>query len=286
MSLKLRLVGETDVLDLNGIADTGYGYQAPHGCQRTRPPSHHSPVAGGAGDGALYRGRRVRARDIDIPSTSWPRDREGLKDLVARLSKVLAYPCTLYIEEPSGALWYTEVIRSGGGGFVYGTDTIGQRDMQVVITLTAGDPFFTSAELETLSHPAGFRATPFLDDLSTLPLSPDQAIGTITVENTGDAPAWPTWTVIGPGTTPDRLAHGRAPSAGRGSLAVGETLTVDTKAGTVTDGLATTATQTWPPALVSGPSLLARTRSRLLLSGTTTASRIVCSWQARKWMVV
>lgn len=286
MSLKLRLVGETDVLDLNGIADTGYGYQALTGANGLGLPPVTPQWLEGAGDGALYRGRRVRARDIDIPLDIVAEDREGLKDLVARLSKVLAYPCTLYIEEPSGALWYTEVIRSGGGGFVYGTDTIGQRDMQVVITLTAGDPFFTSAELETRVIQQASGATPFLDDLSTLPLSPDQAIGTITVENTGDAPAWPTWTVIGPGTNFQIVSPTGELLRWEGSLAVGETLTVDTKAGTVTDGLGNNRYADLAPAPRFWAIPAGTNTVEASLSGTTTASRIVCSWQARKWMVV
>lgn len=285
MSIKLRLESATDSLDLNSILSNGYGYQALAGLTGLGLPPVTVQWAEGAGDGAQYRSRRVRSRDIDIPLDFVGIDRNELKTLLSRLAKVLSAEATLVIEEPDGTEWYAKVARTGGGGIVYGEDTTGQSDLQMVLTLRAGDPYFTSVEVNSV----GVQSTtsgPFLTNMVELTVSPSQAAGQVVVENTGDAEAYPIWTVTGPGNTFKAISPTGETLRWNGTLLAGETLTLDTRTGTVIDGTSAnryadlaSAPRFWtlPPGV---------TYSEASLLGTTSASKITCAWRTRKWSVI
>lgn len=286
MSLNLRLEGVSDTLDLDSIRQTDTGYQALSGVVGLGLPTITSQWSEGAGDGALYRGRRVRARDIDIPLDILGRDRDHLRELMSRLARVLAGKMRLVVTEPDGRQWYTDVVRTGGGGFVYGQDTIGVRDAQVVITVTAGDPYFTSTDVRTQVIGQAGSPPAFLGELVKLRIGSSSAIGSITIENDGDADTYPVWTVIGPGRDFEITSPNGERLRWEGTLAAGEVLTVDTRTASVTDGSGTNryadlaaAPRFWS----SPPGSQSITAS---LADTTSASQIVCSWQARKWLVI
>lgn len=286
MSLKLRLVGDIDSLDLNGIYDNGYGYQALSGATGFGLPPVTPQWQEGAGDGAVFRGRRVRSRDIDIPLDILGRDRDELSQLTARLARVLANPMRLYVTEPNNREWYIDVVRSGGGGYVYGTDTIGTSDVQTVLTLTAGDPYFTSSDVQTRVVGQSGGAPAFLGELVKLQVGSSSAIGYISIDNDGDADCYPVWTVIGPGRNFEITSPSGERLLWEGTLSAGQTLTVDTRTASVTDGTGTNryAELAEAPRFWSAPP-----GSQLIvasLADTTSASQIVCSWQARKWLVI
>lgn len=285
MSIKLRLESSNDVLDLDSIYTTGVGYQALVGASGLGLPPVTNQWAEGAGDGATYRGRRVRSREIDLPLDILGRDREHLKSLLSRLSIALSGPCRLVVVEADGLEWSTNVVRSGGGGFQYGIDTTGERDLQLVITLTAGDPYFTSS-LISQKVVAATGGSAFLTNMVQVSLINGQVIGTIDIENPGDATAYPVWTVHGPGANFQAVSPKGEVLNWTGTLSAGQTLTLDTRNGTVRDGTGVNryaelaaAPRFWsvPPGLTS---------SAVSLTGTDANSKVVCHWQARKWMVV
>lgn len=285
MSIRLRLEGTTDILDLDGIAKTGVGFQALVGATGLGLPPVTPQWVEGAGDGAVYRGRRVRSRDIDLPLDILGRDRDHLKELTARLAKVLAEPCRLVVQEENGSEWYADAIRTGGGGFQYGIDTSGSRDLQLVITLTAGDPYFTSVALSSKAIGSG-SAGSFLDNLSQMSVAASQTIGSIAIENEGDAEAYPVWTVAGPGNNFKAISPSGETLWWTGTLSAGETLTFDTKFGTVTDGTGANRYADLAPAPRFWSVPPGTTTSEASMLGTDANSRITCTWQARKWMVV
>ena len=66
------------------------------------------------------------------------------KALLSRLAVALAGPSARCgWSRTTAADWSTGVHRVGGGDYVYGIDTTGETDLPTVITLRAGDPFFT-----------------------------------------------------------------------------------------------------------------------------------------------
>ncbi|MFF3015817.1 phage distal tail protein [Streptomyces sp. NPDC057939] len=282
---KLLLSSGADTLDLDEIATKGLGYQAKAGTTGFGLPAVNIQWLEGAGDGATYRRRRVLARDIDIPIEILARNRNDLSARISRLALALAGRCTLTVLNDDGTSWFTDVYRSGGGEYTYGVETIGEREFETVVSFRAPDPYWTSsvAEARTIT---GATSAPFLKSLSKLNVAASQAIGEIELNNSGDAEAYPIWKVYGPGKTFTAVSPTGERLRWTGTLTAGQILTIDTKRGTVTDqtganryNLLDTAPRFW----TVKPGLSTAEASLLDI---TSASRIVCSWQPRKWMVV
>ncbi|MGW3323878.1 phage tail family protein [Streptomyces virginiae] len=283
---KLLLENGRDTLNLNEVAEVGTGVQARTGASGLGLPPVAARWLEGAGDGAKYRGRRVLARDIDIPLDIVGRDRNHFKRLTSRLAQMLAGPCTLRMLEDDDTDWHTEVVRTGGGDYLYGVDTTGNKDLQTVITFRAGDPYWTSSRASQATVGAVIGGSSFVSSFLSMPVASSQAIGSMTLENTGDALAYPVWTIVGPGDhflavspTGERLKWD-------GELLAGQQLTIDTRNGTVLDQSGAnryseldTAPRFWsiePGVSTAEASLL----------NVTAASKIVCTWRPRKWLVV
>jgi hypothetical protein len=283
---KLLLVSGADTISLDEIEQKGVGFQVKAGVTGLGLPPVSVQWLEGAGDGATYRATRVQSRDIDLPIEILANDRAELQMQLSRLALVLAGGCTLVLDEGNGVTWSTDVHRVGGGEYAYGGDTIGEREFSTVITLRAGDPYFTSSEQQVRTVGGNTAATAFLSTLAAMPVAPSQAIGEITLSNTGDAPAYPVWEVTGPGDTFVATSPTGETLRWNGTLTAGQKLIVDTRKGTVVDGtganrydLLATAPRFWtvqPGTSTAVASLL----------NTTTTSRITCSWYPRKWMVV
>jgi hypothetical protein len=283
---KLLLVSGADTIDLNEIDDKGVGFQAKSGVTGLGLPPVSVQWLEGAGDGAVFRGTRVQTRDIDLPIEILALDRADLQAKLSRLALVLAGGCTLVLDEGNGVTWSTEVHRVGGGEYTYGDDTVGGREFQTVITLRAGDPYFTSSvqQVRTISGAAG--ASAFLANMVTMAIAPSQAIGAIDLSNSGDAAAYPVWEVRGPGDHFTATSPTGETLKWNGTLTVGQKLIVDTRKGTVKDetganryDLLDTAPRFWT--VQPGDSTAVAS-----LLNTTSASQITCSWYPRKWMVI
>lgn len=140
----LQLETATDTLDLDYVLKTGRGIQVTTGVTGMGLPPVQTRWIEGAGDGATFRGRRALPRDVDLPLTIVGRDRADLQSLFARLSAVLAEPMRLRMVEDDGSSWWAEVHWVGGGQYTYGVDTFGDNEVDVVVTVRAGDPYWTS----------------------------------------------------------------------------------------------------------------------------------------------
>lgn len=284
----LHLESSTDKLDLDYVHKFGTGVQVLTGVTGLGLP----PVAGqwleGAGDGATFRGRRILTRDIDLPLLILGRDREHLKQLQSRLSLMLAGPMTLVFLEDTGERWESYVHRIGGGSYVYGIDTTGYREATTVVTVRAGDPYWTSSTRHTKTigqtAPQGLLSG---GSLSGMDVSSAQALGTIEMENPGDAQAYPTWVVTGPGNNFKAVSKKGETLHWTGTLGAGQKLTFDTKKGTVVDGAGANRYAELAPS----------PRFWAIPPGTTSAdvsfqsvdpdkTRITATWHPRSWAVV
>lgn len=284
--MRLQLESATDVFSLDDVLMKDEGAQAVAGVTGLGLPDISTQWLEGAGDGALFRGQRVLPRDIDLPLYLAAPDREGLKKLVSRLALMLAGPCTLRLIEGDGSSWSTGVRRVGGGGYVYGSDTTGERDLTMIITLRAGDPFWTYSQLSQKIVTNSGAGRGLLNGLAKLQVSSSQAIGEITLGNPGDAPALPVWTVTGPGLNFRAQSANGQEFLWTGTLVGGEKLIVDTRAGTVKDGTGANryAGMAPSPRFWSVPP--GTTTATVALENTTVDSSIICSWRPRKWMVI
>ncbi|GAB3830226.1 phage tail domain-containing protein [Kribbella italica] len=241
----------------------------------------------GAGDGATFRGQRVLPRDIDLPLYFDGKDREGLKALVSRLAIMVSGECELRLVEADGTYWYCNVVRVGGGSYVYGADTIGERDLMMVITFRAGDPYWISSRDGGLTIVTEGAGRGLLNGpLTALKVRSSQAFGDVTLVNGGDAPAYPLWEITS-GTNFEAISPSGQRIAWNGTLADGVTLYIDTKSGRVWDSTGANRFA----------SVGAAPRMWTVAPGTSTAhvsmdvvdsakARIRVTWQDRKWMVV
>jgi hypothetical protein len=283
---KLLLVSGADTIDLNEIDEQGVGFQAKSGVTGLGLPPVSVQWLEGAGDGAIFRRTRVQTRDIDIPIDILALDRADLQDRLSRLALVLAGGSTLVLQNGDGSEWRTDVWRVGGGEYTYGEDTIGENEFQTVLTLRAGDPYFTSSQQQVRTISGATGASAFLTNLVTMKVAPSQAIGSIDLSNSGDAAAYPVWEVRGPGDHFVATSPTGETLKWNGTLTASQKLIVDTRKGTVVDetganryDLLDTAPRFWT--VEPGES----TATASLLN-TTSASQITCSWYPRKWMVI
>ncbi|MFF9095674.1 phage tail family protein [Streptomyces sp. NPDC014802] len=282
---KLLLSSETDTLNLNEIMDKGLGYQAKTGVTGFGLPPVSVQWLEGAGDGAVFRRRRVLTRDIDIPLEILARDRQHLQELVDRLALALAGQCTLTLLDDDGTRWTTDVYRTGGGEYSYGEDTTGEREFQTVVTFRSPDPYWTFSEAQ-IRYIGGSTAAPFLSALVNVEISASQAIGEIQLDNSGNAEAYPIWEIAGPGTNFVAVSPAGEKLAWSGTLLANERLTIDTRKGTVVDQAGNNRyaeLEEAPRFWTVKPGLSTATAQ---LEDITTASKITCSWRPRKWMVI
>ncbi|AGM12195.1 hypothetical protein ZEMLYA_20 [Streptomyces phage Zemlya] len=283
---KLRLENSLDSLDLDQVETNGYGVQALTGASGLGLPPVSVQWIEGAGDGAVYRRTRVLPRDIDLPLDIVGRDRADLKNHLSRLSLMLAGPCTLRMIEEDGTDWSTQVVRVGGGEYTYGVDSIGSTDLQTVITLRAGDPYWTSSVITRKQVGGDLTSSPFLTNMVQMQVTASQAIGSILLENTGDAVAYPVWEIFGPGNNFKAVSPSGQMLHWTGSLSAGQRLIIDTRQGTVVDS---TGANRYSE-LAAAPRFWAIdpgiSTAEASLLDVTNASKIVCSWRPRKWMVI
>ncbi|MGA5019246.1 phage tail family protein [Streptomyces griseoincarnatus] len=282
--MKLELSSTSDRLSLDGVEMDGLGFQALAGATGLGLPQLSVQWLEGAGDGAAYRGRRVLPRDIDLPLDIVGRNRAHLSELVTRLARALADESGLTLThiDSAGGRWSTPVAWIGGGEMDAGA---GSRDVQTVITLRAPSPYFLAESPQTVPI-GGQTAGAFLSSMSSMPLAPSQAIGEIQLSNEGDVNAFPVWEVTGPGDNFKAISPAGRTLHWTGTLAAGEKLIVDMGAGTVKSGTGVNryAALAAAPHFWSIPPGSSTATASLL--NTTTASKIVCSWRPRKWVVI
>lgn len=292
----LRIETADDALDLNGVSLTRYGVEALEGVTGLGLPPVAVNWIEGAGDGAQYRGERIQPRDVDIPLHVRARDRAELQTIVDRLNMMLTQQVNLWWVEDDGQEWGLVTHRMGGGVYVYGKDTVGETELNTVVTLRAGDDPLWTARYPTrrviTSSSAGRGLLKGTTSLSALRISGNSAAGPILFENPGTAKSKPVWTIEGP-IAPDATHYAfQAVSAKgeqfiwNGTLNAGDTLTIDTRTARVYDQTGAnrysdllTAPRFWaiPPR---------SSQATVTAFGTSGSTRITAEWYPRKWGVV
>ncbi|MEU7570335.1 phage tail family protein [Micromonospora sp. NPDC049240] len=284
---RLQLESGTDTLDLDEVLNTSEGFQALKGVTGFGMPEVSQQWSEGAGDGAVFRGERKRARDVDLPLYLRGRDREHLKELWSRLVRALSGECVLRFFEDDGTTnWYLKIRRTSGGGYVYGEDTTGELDLKTVVTVRAGNPYWISSEVSEETIRASTGRGILNGPLTALRMSASQAMGSITLTNPGDAASPPVWEVTGPGSNFQASLPTGESFLWAGTLADGRRLTIDTGAGTVVDDTGTNRYSALAPApkLWRIPPGIAT--ANVSMTGTSASSTIKVSWQARKTTVI
>lgn len=287
VSLKLvSLSGFGDVA-LNAQEVGFFGPQATAGATGFGLPPVSVQYAEGAGWGGIYRGTRVQMRDVDIPVNLYAPDRVALRAQFDTLMKIVTGRCRLEFHEDDGRMWFLLVDRVGGGDYSYGTATNGSTTLSTVFTFRAEDPLWSAGEVTQLTVTgADPTARPFLERFGQLPVRTDRTVGQLTLENTGTAPAFPTWIVHGPcggfyAEREDGLSF-----RWQGSLGAGEELTIDAAKATVVDS----AGENRYPELDYHPRFwqvpVGVSLAVVTLQDPSDESWVKVRWRARRWAVL
>jgi hypothetical protein len=193
-----------------------------------------------AGDGGVFRHSKRGVRDIDMAVTILGTDREDVQTKLRRLSRILqdtTGPTTLKATYTTGEVLELQVHYVGGAESRWGSDA-GLIFNRWVISFQAPQPYWESDVTEEFVVTSGNSGRGMLPQLSKLKLTSSQVYGIITVNNTGDVPAFPTWFVRGP-ISDVAISYGTQGFSFTEPIADGETITVDTNTGKVTDDLGT-----------------------------------------------
>jgi hypothetical protein len=203
------------------------------------PPAALSDVAL-PGGGSLAQSYSAAKRQITLGLHAFNEESQaGLLELVDRLAFALwteragtPAPATLRFARPTGTARQIEVYCTSGADQTEVDSTRDAYQWSTSYGLTfesALDPYFQDADPV---GPLVFRAPPLSGGVPPMPpvlLTPSSTLGTSTVRNTGNGPAYPIWTITGPGIpTLSNATTGREFSLDV-TLEAGEVITVDTR---------------------------------------------------------
>ncbi|GGN40147.1 hypothetical protein FHR83_007109 [Actinoplanes campanulatus] len=284
--MRLQLVSSNDIIWLDEVSRFGVGVEATVGVTGLGMPEVSLNWVESAGDGAVFRNERKRPRDIDIPLHIVGSSRNDLKWWMDRLALMVSGPFALQWVEDNGTYWTLNAYRTGGMGYTYGVDTRGSRDLNTVLTVRAGDPYWTysqsSREVVTAATPRGNFVTKF----HKIRVASSQAMGGMILRNPGTAKAYPQWDVTGPAQNIRLISSTGERLQWTGSLTAGQTLRINTQTGAVTDHTGAnryadlaSAPRMWtiPPGVITAVAAM---------DGAASTSSIACTWRPRSLLVV
>lgn len=202
MGVSLRLVNGSRSIDISSYLPTGYLKGVGARGFGVAPTS--LTFTEGIADGGRHKNTRRGMRDIDLPIVIFGESRSELetkmRELVRTLNDTYSVP-RLYVTYDDGTELYTDVYYAGGADHTYGQDTNSLTWVKWVLTLRSPSPYWTSTQSVSysLTSSATGRGLIKAAPLSNLEVSSSQTIGNFEVENPGDVPVQPVWTVFGPG---------------------------------------------------------------------------------------
>jgi hypothetical protein len=286
-SSPLTLIGSNG--DIIPLQLTATDYAALDGASGFGIPPKALTVAEGAGDGGVVRYTRATVRDIDIPVGIFGTSRGEVLDRQRRLASALRVrpgrpPVLLQYTLESGDVYQIPVWYVTGAETQIGADGRGYF-CRWVLTLRCPDPFWTSVqETPFLVIAPGATTRGLLPKLARLQLSESSVLGAVEISNPGDVPADLTWEITGPGG-PFTATAETGESFTINEIGDGETITVDTRTGAVTDQVGANRYATLGPA----PKLFrlpeGTTTVEILLQDATISSRVVGRYRARREVV-
>lgn len=153
-----------------------------------------------AGDGGVFRHSKKAIRDVDLVITTIGTDRADVQSKLRRLSKLVQDtngPTKIEANYSNDETLYLEGHYVGGAESQWGSDA-GLVWNKWVLSFQCPMPYWEKdAEVSFIigEEPTGRGLLP---QLTKLKVSSGQVLGEITVNNVGDVPSYPKWTILGP----------------------------------------------------------------------------------------
>lgn len=239
-----------------------------------------------ASDGGIFRFSRRNTRELDLPIVIFGDDRDTVEANLRRLSKILREtPFKIRATYDTGEEWDLEGIYVGGGETQYGSDA-GKEYCRWVVQVQCPQPFWVSSSSISYAVGSGDAGRSLIPWLAEMRVSSSQAIGAISIENPGDVDSYPVWTLKGPfDQATITNADGSLEYVYDSPVALGETITVDTRTGTVTNIAGANMYSNLGPS----PKLFAipagTSQATITATNTTSNTFISLSFQPRKEIV-
>ena len=232
--------------------------------------------------GGVYRYSRKGVRNIDMPVTVVGVDAVDVENKLRRLSRLVqddAGPTTLTAVRTAGDLTM-ELHYTGGAELEYGDEAGGDQWATLLLSFQAPQPYWQSATSQTFSITSGDTGRGLLPQLTKLKVSSSETLGQVNVNNTGDVPVYPVWTVRGP--IDNFEARSNSLSFGFSvAIDANTTITIDTEAGTVTDATGANRYDLLLPAPKFFPFLPGNSVIEILGDSTTANTLIIAQYNQR-----
>lgn len=232
-----------DVVEINNTNPQDYFKEA--GAHGMGVAATTVRVLEGASGGGKWRNTRRGLRDMVFPVIFFGETADEIELKMDRLLAIMDDTYTapkLVATYPNGDSWEAPFHYIAGADSPIGTDSDGRHWARWPLSLQSPDSYWTSRQSVSYSIRAGSTGRGLVrtgaGGLSRLRISSSQALGTLSIDNPGHVDAYPIWTIKGPGDSliVTRVIDGKSftyevPILGS------ETITIDTKAGTVVDQL-------------------------------------------------
>lgn len=242
-ALTFRMENNGDVISLSNT-DESSGYVKAEGRSGFGVSPTSVTIIEGAGGGGRWRNSRRGPREMIMPIYIFGIDRQEIEDRMRRLTRLFndTYSTPSLIAEypDNNTSFSTDFHYAGGADPQYGQDTNGRTYAKLVLALRAPDPYWTARDALSYSLRAANAGRGLIKTgnggLTRLQISSSQAIGTISLSNSGDVDAFPTWSIKGPGDsfTATRNIDGAFFSY-TSPILIADVITINTKNKTVID---------------------------------------------------
>lgn len=198
-------------------------------------PATQVRIDDSAGPGGTWRFSKRGVREIDMALTVIGYDRADVESKLRRLSRLIqdtAGPTILRADYSDGFSLSLGVHYTTGAESQWGEDE-GQTWCRWVLSFKAPQPYWQSTVSQSFTVTSGNTGRGLLPELAKLKVSSSQSFGTVNVINNADVPSYPIWTIRGP-IADLEITNGVQSFSFNTEILAGETVTVDTEAGTVT----------------------------------------------------
>lgn len=189
-----------------------------------------------AGPGGTWRFSKRGVREIDMSVTVLGNDRADVETKLRRLARLIqdtSGPTVLRADYSDSTSLSLEVHYTTGAESQWG-EAEGLTWCRWLLSFKAPQPYWESTTIQSASVTTGNTGRGLLPHLSQLMLTSSQTLGVISVNNTGDVPVYPTYAIRGP-VSNLYISNGTQSFSFNAPVLEGETITIDTETGTVTD---------------------------------------------------
>lgn len=232
VDVTISLVGSNG--DTIALADDG-DFALASGVTGFGIPATSVRIDESAGNGGTWRHSKRGVRDVDLPILIFGTDRADVETKLRRLARLLqdtAGATRIVANYSNGDALFLEAHYVGGAETQFGSDA-GATYCRWVIQMQAPQPFWESSNSQSFTISGGNTGRGLLPQLTKLKVSSSQALGTVSVVSSADVEVFPVWTIRGP-ISNLTVSNGEQSFGFNAPLNAGESITIDTEAGTVT----------------------------------------------------